>query len=276
MIRLAAALLALGTLVLGSSAAAGAAPGLRFAARLGADPVVSSNWAGYAVTGTSAGSLPTSYTDVTGSWVAPKVSCTAGTASYSAFWVGLGGFSQDSQALEQIGTESNCNTGGQAVYAAWYEIVPAPSIPIKMTIAPGDRITAAVLVQGTQVTLQLTNATRHVRVTRRVAVPQPDLTSAEWIAEAPSTCSTSGRCRTLPLANFGSVAFGRSAATGDGHAGTIAEPIWSSTQIVLGGPTAGSFGPYAGGQPSQGLPGAAPGTLSADGRAFTVAWQPPS
>ena len=46
---------------------------------------------------------------------------------------------------------------GQAVYAAWYEIVPAPSIPIKLKILPGDRITAAVLVQGTQVTLQLTN-----------------------------------------------------------------------------------------------------------------------
>jgi hypothetical protein len=273
-LRLAAALLALGTLALGSSTAAGAASGPRFATRLGADPLVSSNWAGYAVTGTSSGGLPTSYTDVTGSWVQPKVSCTAGTASYSAFWVGLGGFSQQSQALEQIGTESNCDTAGHAVYAAWYEIVPAPSIPIKMTIAPGDRITAAVLVQDTQVTLQLTNTTQHVRVTRRVTLPQPDLTSAEWIAEAPSACSTSGRCRTLPLANFGSVAFARAAATGDGHAGTIAEPTWSPTLIVLGNATAGSFGPLAGGQPSPGPPGAVPGTVSADGRAFTVAWQP--
>jgi hypothetical protein len=34
-----------------------------------------------------------------------------------------------------------------------------------MKIAPGDRLTAAVLVQGTQVTLQLTNTTRRVRVT---------------------------------------------------------------------------------------------------------------
>ena len=128
-----------------------------------------------------------------GSWVQPKVTCTAGQPSYSAFWVGLGGFSTDAQALEQIGTESNCDARGRPVYAAWYEIVPAPSIPIAMKIAPGDRLTAAVLVQGTQVTLQLTNTTRRVRTTRRVTVAQPDLTSAEWIAEAPSSCSSLGR-----------------------------------------------------------------------------------
>ena len=159
---------------------------------------------------------PVTYTNVTGTWVQPKVTCAAGE-SYSAFWVGLGGFSADSQALEQIGTESNCTASGKAVYAAWYEIVPAPSIPIRMKIRPGDRITTAVLVQGTQVILQITNRTTHVRVTKRVTVAAPDLTSAEWIAEAPSECYAHGWCQTLPLANFGTVAFTASAATGDGH-----------------------------------------------------------
>jgi hypothetical protein len=46
-------------------------------------------------------------------WVQPKVTCTAGQPSYSAFWVGLGGFSTDAQALEQIGTESNCDSRGR-------------------------------------------------------------------------------------------------------------------------------------------------------------------
>ena len=128
---------------------------------------MSSNWAGYALTGTNSSGAPTTYTNVVGSWVQPKATCTAGQPSYSAFLVGLGGFSADAQALEQIGTESNCDARGRPVYAAWYEIVPAPSIPIAMKLAPGDRVTAAVLVQGTQVTLQLTNATRRVRVTRR-------------------------------------------------------------------------------------------------------------
>ena len=175
---------------------------------------------------------PVTYTNVTGTWVQPKVTCAAGE-SYSAFWVGLGGFAADSQALEQIGTESNCTASGRAVYAAWYEILPAPSIPIRMKIRPGDRITTAVLVQGTQVILQITNRTTHVRVTKRATVAAPDLTSAEWIAEAPSECSSSGLCQTLPLANFGAVAFTSSAATGDGHAGTISDPAWTATPIEL-------------------------------------------
>ena len=241
-IRAAAVLLALAALSVGASSA-DASPGRVFAARVGADASVSSNWAGYAVTGTNANGLPTSYTDVTGSWVQPKVTCSRGTPSYSAFWVGLGGFSPSSQALEQIGTESNCDAAGRPIYAAWYEIVPAPSIPIRMKIAPGDRMTAAVLVQGTQVVLQLTNATRHLRATQRVTVPQPDLTSAEWIAEAPSSCTSSGGCTTLPLANFGSVSFTRSATTGDAHAGTITEPAWGATAIELAESSPGSVDP---------------------------------
>jgi hypothetical protein len=145
-----------------------------------------------------------------------------------------------------------------------------------MTVRPGDRITAAVLIQGTQVTLQLTNATRHVRVTRRVTAPQLDLTSAEWIAEAPSTCTASGRCRTLPLANFGSVSFARAAATGDAHAGTITDPAWGGTPIVLAESGGGGLGPFTTDQPSSSRSGATPGTLSADGRSFAVAWRPAS
>jgi hypothetical protein len=68
------------------------------------------------------------------------------------------------------------------------------------------------------------------------------------------------------------VAFARAAATGDGHAGTIAEPAWSSTPIALADSSAGSIGSFTTGQPSASRPGAVPGALSADGRAFTVAW----
>jgi hypothetical protein len=235
---------------------------------------VSSNWAGYALTGTSASGAPTTYTNVVGSWVQPSVTCGPGQPAYSAFWVGLGGFSQEAQALEQIGTESNCDARGRPVYAAWYEIVPAPSTPITMKIAPGDRITAAVLVQGTQVTLQLTNTTRRVRVTRRVTVPEPDLTSAEWIAEAPSSCSSTGSCRTLPLADFGSVSFTRAAATGDGHAGTIVDPAWQATPLELAELGPGGPDPRFADMASTSASGASPGPLSTDGRGFAVAWHP--
>ncbi len=274
-LRLAVGLVTLSVLAFGGPAA-DAAPNRVFAPRTVGEGQVSSNWAGYALTGTNASGTATSYSNVVGSWVQPKVTCTAGHPSYSAFWVGLGGFSTDAQALEQIGTESNCDSRGRPVYAAWYEIVPAPSIPIAMKIAPGDRLTAAVLVQGTQVTLQLTNTTRRVRVTRRVTVAQPDLTSAEWIAEAPSSCLSPGGCRTLPLANFGSVSFTRAAATADGHAGTITDPAWQATPIDLAelGPDGGD--PRFTGMLSTPASGASPGPLSADGRGFAVAWHPAS
>jgi hypothetical protein len=275
-LRLAVGLLSLSVLAFGGPAA-DAAPNRVFAPRTVGEGQVSSNWAGYALTGTNASGTATSYSNVVGSWVQPKVTCAAGQPSYSAFWVGLGGFSDDAQALEQIGTESNCDARGRPVYAAWYEIVPAPSIPIAMKMAPGDRMTAAVLVQGTQVTLQLTNTTRHIRVTRRVTVQQPDLTSAEWIAEAPSSCSSSGQCRTLPLADFGTVSFARAAATGDGHAGTISDPAWQATPVELA--ELGQDGldtSFAGMRPSPATSGASPGPLSADGRGFAVAWHPAS
>jgi hypothetical protein len=106
-----------------------------------------------------------------------------------------------------------------------------------------------------------------------VIVPQPDLTSAEWIAEAPSSCSSSGGCRTLPLANFGSVSFARAAATGDGHAGTISDPAWQATPVELAelGPD-GIDPAFADVRPATDASGATPGPLSADGRGFAVAW----
>jgi peptidase A4-like protein len=114
-----------------------------------------------------------------------------------------------------------------------------------------------------------------VRVTKRVAVAQPDLTSAEWIAEAPSECFSSGGCDTLPLANFGSIVFSRVAATGDGHAGTLTDPAWVSSPIELSEQQLG--GPSALLPPQAGTPsGAVPGALSPDGRAFSVTWHPAS
>ena len=70
----------------------------------------SSNWAGYAVSGSGTGTTPTSFTAVSGSWVQAAATCTAGSPGYSAFWVGLGGFATGSRTLEQIGTEADCSS----------------------------------------------------------------------------------------------------------------------------------------------------------------------
>jgi hypothetical protein len=244
---------------------------LRHAAVVRHDMETSSNWAGYAVTPTTGGAV-TSFTNVVGTWVQPAVSCTAGTPSYSAFWVGLGGFDETASSLEQTGTESNCTSTNTAEYDAWYEILPAPPVRLKLTVRPGDSISAAVTVTGKTVRFRLRNLTLRTVVNKKVKMAAPDLSSAEWIAEAPASCSGSGSCSVLPLADFGSVDFLQAAATGSRHSGLIPDPAWSATSISLDGSrsgTPGFFGNRGGAQAS-----ATPSDLSTTG-SFSVAWQPP-
>jgi len=229
----------------------------------------SSNWAGYAVS-SSDPAAPVSYTSVSGSWVQPAATCAAGSPAYSAFWVGLGGLADESQALEQIGTESNCTADGRATYAVWYELVPASSVPVKLKLFAGNRVSASVTVSGTQVTVTLKNLTRKTSFTKRLAMSAPDVSSAEWIAEAPSACFSSGACQTLPLADFGTVAYGAAKATAAGHTGTISDPAWGATAIALQGTPTGAFGRRFGQMVA--TAGATPGDLSADGTSFSVAW----
>jgi Peptidase A4 family len=117
--------------------------------------------------------------------------------------------------------------------------VPAPSVTIKsLKIFPGDLVTASVVVNGNEILMQVKNRTRKTVFTKRMTVASPDLTSAEWIAEAPSECSSTGYCGQIPLANFGSVTFTKVAALatiaglGD-QGGTVASPLWQSTAIQL-------------------------------------------
>ncbi|MDX6512270.1 MAG: hypothetical protein QOE36_1774 [Gaiellaceae bacterium] len=237
---------------------AGMAPPAAAAVRMTRDAGaagVSSNWAGYAVTSTVS-----SYAVVSGTWVQPKATCVRGTASYSAFWVGLGGFTAASQALEQIGTTADCSSTGKATYSVWYELVPAPSIPVKLKLAAGSTMSAVVVVNGSSVTLRISNLTRHTVFTKRLSMTAPDVSSAEWVAEAPSACNAAGRCQVLPLANFGTVTFSQAAAaTVDGVSGTISSPAWTATPIELVTNSAAGIG-------------AIPGPLAPSG-GFSVSWR---
>ena len=239
----------------------------------------SSNWAGYAVTpldaitsttpptppAPPAPTTPTSFTSVSGSWVQPKVSCTKSKATYAAFWVGLGGFSPTSQALEQIGTQVTCTTAGKAKYSMWYELVPAASVPIRFKVFPGNAFTASVKVDGTQVTLEIRNLTRRTNFTKTLFMAEPDVSSAEWIAEAPTGCNAS-RCVQLPLAKFSKLTFTKaSATTSDGHTGTISDVSWSPTVISLENSASDPF--------ATDTSGALPSPLSTNGASFAVVWQ---
>jgi Peptidase A4 family len=163
------------------------------------------------------------------------VSCATRRSGDAAFWVGLGGAadtSHTSQALEQIGTEADCRAGKPAS-SMWYELVPALSVRVNYKIFPGNVVTASVKVKGSQVSLQIRNLTRRTNFIKKLRVTAPDLSSAEWIAEAPSSCDSRGGCIPLPLANFGTVSFTHALATVAGHTGTILDPGWSPTALEL-------------------------------------------
>jgi hypothetical protein len=228
---------------------------------------VSTNWSGYvAVAPTSEAAtspdLTLTFSDVTASWVQPKARCVKGRSDAAAFWVGLGGFNEDSPALEQLGTTAQCSSRGVATYFAWWEIIPAAAIQVPMKLRPGDRVTAAVLVKGQKVTMSLTNATRKTRFSKVMTVSQPlDVSSAEWIAEAPSACTASGSCEVVSLTNFGSVTFKNAYATANGVTGTITDSAWLATPVwLITDQSAGGFG-------------AVPGAPSSDGRSFLISWQ---
>ncbi|MGN6796726.1 MAG: G1 family glutamic endopeptidase [Gaiellaceae bacterium] len=236
-------------------------------------PEVSSNWSGYAAISVDP-TTPASFTDVTATWRVPKSSCTVNRLSSAAFWVGLGGYDPASTALEQLGTGADCDGAAKTpTYYAWWELVPAASVRIPMKVKAGDTISAAVLVNGQTVTFSLKNVTRHTRFSKVLTTTQSlDTASAEWIAEAPSDCSASGRCRPVPLTNFGTVTFSNIAAIGNAHAGTLTDAAWTSSAIEL--ISSGSTDPFFGlADPLGDGVGALPGDASTDGRTFSVSWQ---
>src|SRR6478752_1343547 len=180
-----------------------------------ADSTNSSNWAGYAVH--KPGVL---FHTVSGTWRQPDAKCTPGAQSYSAFWVGLGGFSLNAPALEQTGTEVDCSISGKVVSTAWYELVPAASVPIRLTVHPGDLMRARVTVTGRQVVISLDDVTRHTGFKKTLNANVIDVSSAEWIAEAPSQCVSIDSCQTLPLADFAPTKFDSATVKSSaGHSG---------------------------------------------------------
>ncbi len=246
------------------AASGGAASARRFAINDGAQSV-SANWSGYTLQDANDAGLE--FTSVTGTWRVPATTCEGGATASAAFWVGLGGSSDNANGLEQTGTGVDC-VGGIARYYAWYEILPAAAVEVPLKVRPGDQITTSVNVNGTTVLVQIKNRTRKTSFTRALSVAEPDLSSAEWIAEAPSDCDPGGSCTVLPLANFGTVNFTRAATIATSHPGTITDATWANVAIKLVPETARFFAARS----ASSTAGATPGALSADGRSFAVSW----
>lgn len=230
----------------------------------------SGNWSGYVVGNAGGGS---SFKTVTGSWVQPTANCDAAHGStYAAFWVGIGG-AGGKTALEQDGTEVNCSADGTASYYAWYELVPKAPVRVDLAVHPGDKMTATTTVDGHQVTETITNDTTGDTFTKTLYMANPDTSSAEWIAEAPSQCEGSvSNCTALPLTNFGKVNFTSASATdSSGHTGSISDSSWQAAAVTLNPSDSSTGAQYISDTSSSGA--AIPTGLSDGGSAFSVDYE---
>ncbi len=215
--------------------------------------VTSSNWSGYAVTGTK-------FTQAKGSWHVPGVDCAKTPNTYSAFWVGIDGYSDTT--VEQIGTASYC-VGGTPTYFAWYEFYPAAPVTItSVPVGNGNIMSAEVSYNGSQFTVKITDEKTGKSFSKTKTVSGAKRTSAEWIAEAPSSGGS-----VLPLADFVKANFGDDktgiSGTNDATDSTITGPISDFGSKVEEITMVGSNGKNE----------AVPSALTTDGTSFSVTWK---
>jgi len=156
--------------------------------------VGSSDEAGYVAAGATG-----AFSKVSSSWTEPKGHCSSGD-QYSAFYVGLDGWTSDS--IEQIGSELDCQ-GKTPEYYAWYEMYPSYPVSFSNTVDPGDELSASVTYDGSnEFTLKISDATQGWTKSVKKSLAGAARSSAEVLVEAPPAASGP-----LPLADFGSVSF---------------------------------------------------------------------
>ena len=213
---------------------------------------LSTNWAGYAALTSLASPQNGAVSDVKGSWTVPAVNCSVTPNAYSSFWIGIDGYS--SNTVEQLGTDSDCSSGSPRYYA-WYEMYPKYPYLIGISVTPGDVMSAEVKYQGnSNFLLTIKDVTTGASFSTTQRSKFAKRSSAEWIAEAPS--SSGG---VLPLADFGTAQFQSASATLNGHTGSINDSSWQYDAITMVTPSL--------------VTKALPSSLSSGGSAFSVAWQ---
>ena len=179
--------------------------------------VESSNWSGYAATGSDG-----EFTTVSASWTQPTIKCSSKT-TYSSYWVGLDGYSNS--ALEQTGTEADC-IGGKAEYGAWWEVLPASESDYSVTVEAGDSLSASVVDNGDGTfTMTLTDSTEGwSKSTTADGSSGYEDSSAEVIAEATDVNGSIAK-----LSDFGTMSFTSAEADGTSLGS------YSPTEIVMAG-----------------------------------------
>ena len=175
---------------------------LAFAAH-GAKLAASHNWAGYVAQGAG-------YSAVSGAWVVPEVAASP-AESASAEWVGIGGM--QGKDLIQAGTRARTENGAVS-YEAWYELYPAPAVPVALAVHAGDTMRASLSQDSAGTwTITLADVTTGASFTTTQHYASSG-TSAEWIVEAPGTAGGA----LLALDHFSPIAFASAGATKGGIA----------------------------------------------------------
>lgn len=209
-------------------------------------------YAGYAATNLVS---VTTYQKVTGSWTVPPASCSPGENSASAVWVGMTSDASNQSLLAQLGTDTECQ-GGIPQYFMWWEMFPAPSVPLNRPLHAGDTATASVTFQqgNFQLSIDVPQEGVHFSITKAGNVS--DTSIAECIVEAPTIIDNlaTNQGHVAPLTNFGQVSVLCQLNN--------SEPIAVGPQDVL----------YQM-QTNAGIPKATTSTLDQTGSRFTVQWQ---
>lgn len=172
----------------------------------------SSNWSGYAKTGSG-------FTSATATWNVPSVSASS-SATYSSAWVGIDG--DGNSDLIQTGTESDY-VNGRAEYSAWWEILPDYSVTISsVPVKAGDSITASVAKSsGSSWVISLKDNTTGKSWSSTKTYSGPGQ-SAEYVVEAPTVGGSQSS-----VAHFSPVTFSGLTVNG-GNPGLV-----SSQKIIL-------------------------------------------
>jgi hypothetical protein len=210
----------------------------------GLTQVQSTNWSGYADTGSN-------FSKVTATWTEPSGKSCGDTISLAAFWVGIDGYTSDS--VEQDGTIIECYYG--TVYQfSWWEMYPTNDIQtVGDSVAAGDSISASVVRTGDSYKLAVTDSTHPANSFSTTQTCSGCAnSSAEWIAEAPS-----GSSGVYPLTDFGTWSAANATVAEGSTSGVISS--FTDDEITM--------------VDSSGDVKAQPGALNSGGNGFSVAWE---
>jgi peptidase A4-like protein len=204
----------------------------------------SQNWFGYNQGEIEKG---VAFHSISADWSVPTATQhVRGEAEYSSTWAGIGGGCVDpscnviDNTLIQAGTEQDITSSGVAVYTAWWEVLPGPSMAISgMAIGPGDHMSLMIAEtrQSSEVwSLTLKDVTRHESYSRTMPYSS-SYASAEWIDEAPVVVGTAAGI--APLPNLTVTTFDTATANGFKAGFTTSEEMQlvDSNRHVVGSPS---------------------------------------